>query len=604
MLLFALAAFAQSPLRVTTVALPVANPGLTVDVAPADGTPDGWSLAVERGSVRVTPGKEAHTTSLSWTAGTKASLCSTPVAAPEGTTLRLRSRIKGSAALEDVTAIHLHLTGPKGDLHTARRRIDTGAFPWENIEILSTLPPGGNAAFACVEVQMQRAEAAGQLQLAPFTLEAIKAESREPRLPIRRVIVVTIEAFRRDHVSTYGYPRSTTPHLDALIAEGVSFDQHHVPAPYTHPSLASLITGQLPTTLGFVDNIPSLGKSFPTAAELMGQAGYVTAAFNVQYVLSNRYGLNRGFHYYRNHPNDTPANVLNDELLPFLTAHAADNVFAWVHYFDPHGPYRPPTRFRSMFRNDAVWTADIQQVARGETAEGAATVPTYIFDLNQTERRHYVANYDGDLAFTDAELGRLVAYLRASNAEDTLLVVTADHGESMTDHGRYFCHGSLYEHDLHVPMVVWGPGLVAAGTRSAGISSHVDVLPTLLDYVGAGQLPGFAGRSLRPELEGSPAPPRDWVSSVVGRGDNLRYALLAPGGLKIVTDAWGHLLQAWDLGSDPHELVELSNRDRGPARALAESFATWRKAHMPTQSKPQTLDREDEERLRALGYIE
>lgn len=603
-ILFAAAALAQSPLRVSTLPVPIANAGLTADVAPADGVPDGWTVAAQSGTLRVVPGKEANTAALSWTAGTKASLCSAPVAVPEGATLRLHSRVKGSVALEDVTAVHMHIAGPKGELHTARRRMDIGTFPWENLDILSTVPPSGNEAWVCVEVQMQRAEAAGQLSLAPFTLEAMSAESREPKLPIRRVIVVTIEAFRRDHVSAYGYPRSTTPNLDALIAEGVSFDQHYVPAPYTHPSLASLITGQLPVTLGFVDNIPSLGKSFPTAAELMSQAGYVTAAFNVQYVLSNRYGLNRGFHYYRNHPNDTPANVLNDELLPFLTAHAADNVFAWVHYFDPHGPYRPPLRFRTLFDDDAVWAADPMRVERGEVAEGAPTVPKYIFDTNQNERRHYVAAYDGDIAFTDAELGRLVAYLRASNQDDTLLVVTADHGESMTDHGRYFCHGSLYDHDLHVPFVVWGPGLVAGGQHSDMLTSHVDVLPTLLDYAGAGQLPGFAGVSLRPVLEGKPAPARDWVTSVVGRAENLRYALHAPGGLKVLTDAYGSLLQAFDVKVDPEELNELTGKDRAPAKALAKKFAAWRRSTTTTKVKPQTLDKEDEERLRALGYIE
>ncbi len=598
-------AFAQSPLHVTTAPVAIPNANLLTDAAPADGVPDGWVTVAEKGGLSFTAGKEAGSTTVKWPAGTRASICSPQVAVPDGATLRLHSRVRGSASLEDVTAMHLHIGGPKGELHVARRRIDVGAFPWEEVEITSTVPAGGNSAFVCIEVQMQRPEAAGSFDLAPITLEALTAESRTASLPIRRIVVVSVEAFRRDHVHAYGYPRNTTPNLDGLISEGVSFDQHYAPAPYTHPSLASLITGQFPTTLGFVDNIPSLGANAPTAAELLAQAGYVTAAFNVQYVLSNRYGLNKGFHYYRNHPNDTPANVLNDELIPFLTSHQADNLFLWVHYFDPHGPYRPPARFKALFAGDPLWAADTMKLLPGERAEGAAEIPKYVYDNGKVERRHYVASYDGDLAFTDSEIGRLVDYLRLTDRDDTLVLITADHGESMTDHDRYFCHGSLYDHDLHVPMVAWGPGVVTGNGRVTGLTSHLDVLPTLLDYAGAGDLPGFAGRSLRAELEGKPSPPRGWVTSVVGRSENLRYAVHGADGLKVITDPRGALLQAWNVATDPNELAELSGKERKPAKELAKRFAAWLSGKpVVAPKKTQALDKEDEERLRALGYLE
>ncbi len=599
-MLLALAAFAlaQSPLVVTTT--PVAFPGSPwVDAAPADGTPDGWAVSAEQGGVSVVVEK-GGAARFKWSGGTRASVCSQPVAVPAGQTVRLRSRVRGSATLTDVTALHLHLAGSTGQHHVARRRFDTGAFDWEAVDITATAPAGTDQAYACLEVQMLGADQAGSLELDPLQLELVRAESRLSRLPVRRILLLSIEAFRWDHVRANGYARSTTPNLDQLMAEGVSFDRHYAPAPYTHPSLASLVTGQLPTTLGFVDNIPSLGRSVPTLAELLGQAGYVTAAFNVQYVLSNRYGLNRGFHYYRNHPNDTGADVLGDEMIPFLQAHNDDNLFLWAHYFDPHGPYRPPTRYRTLFAGDPLWNADTMQVQRGVAAEGAPTVPKYIFDNGKTERRHYVASYDGDIAFTDAQLGRLMSFVRASNADDTLVIVTADHGESMTDHDRYFCHGSLYDHDLHVPMVVWGPGLVQGGVRTAAISSHVDVVPTVLDYAGVGSLPGFAGVDLRPHLVGGPAPERPHVVSVVGRAENLRYALNTPEGTKVLTDAAGRLIEAFDVLRDPGELTPLS--DKKPARAIAKVFAATIKP--PPKVKRQKLDDEDTERLRALGYLD
>lgn len=593
-------AWAQSPLVVTTT--PLALPGATlVDEAPADGVPDGWAVSATQGGVKVGANKDGSAR-VRWEPGTKASVCSQPVAVLPGQTVRLRSRVRGSPSLTDVTALHLHLAGSAGQHHVARRRFDTGNFDWEAVDVSATAPVGAEQAYVCLEVQMVGPELAGSFDLEPLSLEVLTAESRLARLPVRRIVLLSIEAFRWDHVHANGYARSTTPNLDQLLAEGVALDRHYAPAPYTHPSLASLVTGQLPTTLGFVDNIPSLGRSVPTVADLMAQAGYVTAAFNVQYVLSNRYGLNRGFHYYRNHPNDTGADVVNDELIPFLTEHNEDNVFVWTHWFEPHGPYRPPPRYRSLFAGDSVWNADTGQVARGTAAEGAPTVPSYIYDGGKNERRHYVAGYDGDVAAADAQLGRLMAYLRASNRDDTLLVLTADHGESMTDHERWFCHGSLYDHDLHVPMVVWGPGLVAGGVRSSALTSHVDVVPTLLDYAGVGSLPGFAGVDLRPHLAGGPAPTRDYVVSVVGRGDSLRYALNTADGTKVWTDVAGRLLEAWNVVADPAELSPLT--DRAAARALAKRFASTLKRTGAPKIKRQRLDDEDTERLRALGYLE
>lgn len=583
----------------------IPNPALSADAAPADGTPDGWIKLEESGKLTFDTKPDATgLTRIRYLAGTKASICSSAVAVTAGSTLKLTTQVMGEPTLGDVTALHLHITGPRGDLHVAKRRFGIGEYAAEPVEILSTVPPGGYGAYACYEVRMVKAEEPGALRVGPLRLEAITADSSSALLAIRRIILVTIETFRRDHVSAYGYPRNTTPNLDALIAEGVSFDRHYSTAPYTHPSLASVLTGQLPSALGFADNNPSLPAALPVLPELLAQAGYVTAAFNVQYVLSNRYGLNRGFHYYRNHPNDTPANVLNDELLPFLSEHGDDNLFAWVHYFDPHGPYRPPSRFRDMFVGDALYAADPGNLAHGGHAEGLPSIPKYVYENGRDERRHYVAAYDGDLAWTDFELGRLMDSLRATSRNDTLVIVTADHGESMTDHQRYFCHGSLFEHDLHVPLVAWAPGM-KSGVRIAERTSHVDILPTLLDYGGVGQLPGFAGQSLRPAIEGGAITAPPFSVAMVGRSENLRYAVIGDNGLKAVTNGKGGLIEAYDLSADPGEMTQATGTVRANVRALAKSFRAWLKGKAPVVApKVQTLDEEDQERLKALGYVE
>lgn len=600
-------AFAASPLDVRTDAIPVAD--LSADVAPADGRPDGWTYEIAKGRVTVTrePGAAGPVARLDYDAGTQGRLCAPPVPFPEGATAVLASRVSGDASLGDVTAVHLHLGDGTKVLHTGRRRIEKGAHPWEDVEIRATAPAGTKTAQACVEVRMADAKAPGTFRLAPFALSALHASSRAA-LPLRRVILVSVETFRRDHVSAYGYPRATTPYLDRLIAEGASFDRHYASAPYTHPSLAALVTGLLPTTLGFADNVPTLGPRTPNAAELFANAGYVTAGFNVQYVLSNRYGLNRGFHYYRNHPNDTPASVVTAELLPWLEAHANDNVFVWVHWFDPHGPYRPPAGFRERYVGDALWNADTRLLPMHPSAnEGVAAIPKYVQDAGKTERRHYVAGYDGDVAAMDLELGKLVETIKSHGwAKDTLLAVTADHGESMTEHDRFFCHGSLWEHDIHVPMVVWSPGRVPAGARVEAPTSHVDVLPSLLDWAGL-PVAGWLGDSMKGLLTRPRAPGAlPFAVATLGRGANLRFAVRDTGPYKVLVDAKGALLDAWDLVKDPGETKSLAGLPPRDAVKLANAMKQWLATGKaaPLPSRPQALDDEDRERLRALGYIE
>jgi arylsulfatase A-like enzyme len=596
-----IAAALASPLVVLRE--PVAVPPL--------GRTDGWNVAARAGTITATPeaGGAVH---LAYPAGTDASYCSARAPVAGNRTVVVRTQVRGDAGLGDIAALHLHLGDASGnDLVVARRRIDPGDRGWEAVEIRATATSTVSAAWLCWELRMQKKDRSGGLTVLPLSVEALTATSRGSALPLRRVILVTVETLRRDHLSLYGYARKTSPNLDALAREGARLDRHQAPAPYTHPSLASLITSRFPSTLGFLDNLPALPTAVPTIADVFAGAGYVTAAFNVQYVLSNRYGLNRAFHYYRNWANDTPSRQLNDELLPWLAAHGDDNLFLWVHYFDPHGPYRPPASFRAPFDTDAIANADTRRLEHSaDAAEGVAAIPNYVFDKGKLERRHYVAGYDGDIAWWDSELGRLLRYLKERNwTEDTLVVVTADHGESMTDHGRFFCHGSLYEHDLHVPAVVWAPGRVKPGTAIAARTSHLDILPSLMDWAGIPAAADMVGRSFRPVVDGtsdSTAPP--FSLAMVGREDRLRYAGVGDGPWKVVLDRKLALIEAYDLSRDPDERRNAVGAPPKAVRETAAAFRTWLQANvlsLPAPSQPaQALDPEDAERLRALGYLE
>ncbi len=593
-----------SPLQVTATPVPLAP--ILVDTD-RDGTPDGWTAEPTAGSLAITrvAGPAGEVARVAYTAGTKTKICSPRVKVSPGATVSVNSAVRGEASLGDVTALHLLLDGANGVLHTARRRIEVGDVGWDPIDIRATAPIGTVGARVCLDVQMVKADRPGALLFKPLLLTEVRAASRTEKLPLQKVILVSVETLRRDHVSAYGYGRQTTPTFDDLVGGGTSYDRHWAPAPYTHPSLASLVTGLLPTRLGFVDNIPTIGPDLTTAAQLFARGGYVTAGFSVQYVLSNRYGLNRGFHYYRNHPNDVSAGALNKDLLHFLDEHADDNLFVWVHWFDPHGPYRPPAGYRQRFENDALWAQDTVTLKPGTAQEGSPDIPPYVLDKGKTERRHYVAGYDGDIAYWDAELGKLIAHIQARGwADDTVVVVTADHGESLGDHGRTFCHGSLYEHDLHVPMAMWGPGRVPAGVRVSANTSHVDVLPTLLDYAGLPVPAGLNGASMRGMTTQRPGDIPGNIA-VVGRGENMRWAVRG-GDVKLLLDRSGELLSAFDLSTDPNETRDLVGTASKEVRALWRSTQAWltKGSWRGDKARTQTLDDEDVERMRALGYIE
>lgn len=608
---------AASPLAVTESALSIPNAAL-VDRAPLDGIPDGWTWSGSKGRVRVSPvpGPGGSTAAkLNYEAETKGQLCSGSAAVTPGRTVVVTGAVRGEPSLSDVTALHLHLGNerPSGSGTSrasgvvAKRRFDKGDYPWEPIEITATVPAGADRAWMCVEVAIVPGGKAGAAWLGPLSVAERAATSRGEALSPRRVIMVTVETFRRDHVHAYGYPRATTPVLDRLIAEGTSFDRHRVQAPYTHPSLASLLTGLLPGQLGFADNRPVATLLARSLAETMAAAGYVTAAWSSQYVLSNRYGLNRGFHYYRNHPNDTPANALHLELMPFLDEHAEDNLFLWLHYFEPHGPYRPPAPLRAKFTGDPTWASDPAVLRHSaDTAEGVPLIPNYVYDKEQFERRHYVAGYDGDIAWLDQSLGQLVQFVRERGWErDTLLLVTGDHGESMTEHARFFCHGSLYEHDLHVPFVAWGAG-VPAGRRVDARTHHVDVAPTLAALVGQPAPVATAGRSFLGSLRGGAHQPAPLSIAMRGKDDKLRFAVVGDAGIKLVVDAAGTAYEAYDLVQDPGETQNFAGLRPAVVGPVVAQFKEWLRTSgaLAAPQPEQALDPEDVEMLRALGYIQ
>jgi len=395
-----------------------------------------------------------------------------------------------------------------------------------------------------------------------------------PAPPPRRIVLASIDTLRADHVGSYGAARAATRELDTIAARGVRFEAALSPAPLTLPAHATLLTGRDPPGHGVRHNsIHRLAPEVPTLARGLGEAGYATAAFVGARVLERRFGLDQGFAVYDDGvagsaPGPTgfaerPADAVVDAALAWL-ARAPDHFFLWVHFYDPHRPYAPPPGFASAF----------------------ASRP-----------------YDGEIAFADAELGRLLAAIRARWGDEGLLVVaTADHGESLGEHGE-LTHGySLYEATQRVPLLFAGAGLPAGRSVAAPVSL-ADVAPTLLALAGAAPLAGATGRDLGPLLRGEAETPGSapvyletlatqldlgWSPLLALRGERFKY-VSAP------------RPELYDLADDPGETRDLAALRPDVAQELARELAARRAAGAAAPLAAEH-DAEIAEGLRALGY--
>jgi len=405
----------------------------------------------------------------------------------------------------------------------------------------------------------------------------------QPAVP--NVILISIDTLRADYLSSYGFPRETTPNIDAIAREGVLFKNVVSPVPITLPAHSSMLTGTIPPLHGMHDNLSyRLPDANVTLAEMLKDQGFSTGAIISSFVLDSKFNLNQGFDVYNDRfeeehqilqLNERKGDEATRLALQWLELHQSERFFFFLHYYDPHHDYAPPEPFASEFADDL---------------------------------------YAGEVAFVDHCIGRIMEKLEELDlAESTLLVITGDHGEMLGEHGERDHGYFIYQSALRVPLIIKLPEKLPGKSSGAEESREVNQIVGLIDIVPT--IAGLLGFDLPTQVQGEDLSPWLGGDSVPGEPRHFYAESLAPSRyygasslFGLVTRRWKYIQttrpELYDLESDPEEAHNLAASD--PARAdamkrrLTEILASHQREGRDSQFE---LDEASLERLESLGYL-
>ncbi len=444
------------------------------------------------------------------------------------------------------------------------------------------------------------------------------------------VILITIDTQRADYLGCYDNDIVKTESLDAFAREGVRFDYCIAQSSLTLPSHTSIMTSTYPFYHGIRINGVPAGSGLLTLAEVLQENGFRTAAFVSAFVLDYSFGLDQGFESYDGNfgrlqfyflsrilersPSykllnafgllqqdmlQRRADATTGNVLKWIEDHQTENFFVWIHYFDPHGPWDPPAPYDTFYED---------QIDREVEGEAKIITPHETKSIPWVEVERMKALYMGEISYMDSYFQQIRAELARLNLlENTLVVITADHGESFAENNYLGHGGSVNDPSIHIPLIFSRPGRIPAGVVVEGLCESIDIMPTILDYLGLEALPEIHGRSLLPFLEGETMiSDRSGYSEAMGSGDEKKSIW------SLVRHDWKFVYNPWD---DEGELfsMEGNNREEENLAIAYPERAAGMKAELlsivETLSSPDSLRTgevrpEAEDALRALGYVQ
>lgn len=420
----------------------------------------------------------------------------------------------------------------------------------------------------------------GSIFLLMLGLAIVPSRAAAESRPVPNVLVITIDTLRADHLGCYGDKQIRTPNIDALAADGFRFERAYSSVPVTLPSHTMIFTGTYPMFNGMHDFSGNKLGDQPTLASVLKEHGYSTGAVIGSAVLDSRFGLNRGFDFYYDHFDfnrlkesnveemKRPGNVVTDVALDWLNKNDQGRFFLWMHLYDPHYPYQPPEPFATQYGNDA---------------------------------------YDGEIAFADEQVGRVVSFLKEKKLySNTLIVLAADHGESLGEHGEKTHGFFIYNSTLHVPLIFHLPGAAPESPHPIkSLANLADVMPTVLHILQIDVPSDVQGRNLLPVID--------------GKGKEEARSLYAESFLPRLHFDWSELRgieteryqfieapkpELYDLEKDPGETENLFSKKHAVSDELRARLSDFIAQHSASHELAEKtgLDPALMERLKSLGY--
>lgn len=462
------------------------------------------------------------------------------------------------------------------------------------------------------------------------------------------ILLISIDTLRADHVSCYGYHRKTTPNLDQIASEGVLYKNAYSTAAWTPPAHASMLTGLYPSTHGVIDD-RRLNRSIPTLAETLLKQGYRTAGFVNNSQVGEFVGLDKGHETFceiwrGTRPktaiergarylarktkevigaSDHGAHKTNVLVKQWLNDNGRKPFYLFIHYIEPHNPIKAPRPFRYKYLDENIGKVNERKI------ELVAYNPLICFTdniiLNEEEKKVLIALYDGEIDYLDKKIGELIEYLKKNNNiyDDTLIIITADHGEHFGEHDLYSHVASLYEPIIHIPLIIKFPEAHKKQGLITGLVQIVDIFPTVMeviqcedefwkevqgtsllntdndakchDYIIAeweGRIPDFVSRRIR-NRELNPLIDQFKEPITMIREGNYKYILHGNGREEL-----------YDLGNDRNELNNIFETKIEIGRKLREKAGRWQSLKTDQEyEKQSSMDEITRKNLESLGYL-
>lgn len=412
-------------------------------------------------------------------------------------------------------------------------------------------------------------------------------------------LVITIDTLRRDHLSCYGSKTTKTPHIDSIGKQGVVFDHFYTAANITMPSHLSIFSGTYPFHHGAFGNEPfTLPKEITFLPSILRDKGYIVGGIASSLIFKIDWLHNFGdrFNFYYAPDGEQPASDVTRRFVTMIDSYKRKfgkqrPFFFWLHYFDPHVPYRPPQMYRST-----------SPIRNGKPLPDLDfTKPQW--NWLQVDRIKMIdqanALYSGEVSFVDGEIGKVWSLLqKESLLANTVVVIVSDHGEMLGDHGVYYDHATLYDPTVHIPCIMVGKGFEAG--RRATLASTVDIAPTILELAGVPEPAGMDGRSLLKLLK-SAEDTEELHPYVLSAHATRRAVSVAAGGYKLMRNYYPRAgqgeIELYRLG-DPLENQNLNSS----MPELVSKLEKWIPANV--KQTPVFMTPEQMELLRSLGYVQ